>query len=244
MKKSKPKQPEVDINRKEKTKSQIIDPKNAKLKATISSTVIKPPPPPLTQPNDNDNQDDDPNQKIAKSRRMRSLTVTKKDYQPEIDDQQTGGEINGQLPFDKQASFPEIANDLNPYKFPLDYTKKLNHKFALSMDQIKQILDIIHEPLNFIFSDNLNCYFVTDALENITIFNQSLFIASVKQEDQSFYEFLLESQTFQDYVEIKLDEFSSSKCTDPSKRRRSAFGQSGGRRRRASTVKKVIKIFD
>lgn len=264
---------QIDISklRNEKCKSQIIDPKNTRLKPTISSSVIKPPSPikpkeqekkaqsPLitaqtaqTANNNNNNDDEeDPNTKIQKSRRMRSLTVTKKDYQPEIDGQQPQQQQqlnqNGQLhdfpSFDKQLSLPEIANDTNPYRFPTEFTKKLNHKVSLSMEQIDKIVDALHEPLDFIFSDNLNCYFVTDALENITIFNQSLFIASVKQEDQSFYEFLLESQTFQDYVENKLDEFSSEKSTDPSKRRRSAFGQKG-KRRRASTVKKVIKIFD
>lgn len=66
------------------------------------------------------------------------------------------------------------------------------------METIEKILNILYEPLDFIFSDTLTGYFVTNAIENITIFNQALFLASVKPEDLSFYEFLLESQTFQD----------------------------------------------
>lgn len=247
---------EMSKNRKEKCKSTTVDTKDIKLSKTTSSTVIKPPP--LAQNenpykvqfnvnNDNDgNVDDDPNEKIMKSRRMRSLTVTKKDYQTEIgqqQQQQNTGQLADIQSSDKQISFPEIANDNNPFSFPTDFTKKLNHKVSLSMEQIDRILEALHEPLNLIFTDTLNGYFVTDALENITIFNQSLFVASVKQEDQSFYEFLLESQTFQDYVEIKLGEFSAAKNTDPSKSV-SVFERRGGRRRRASTVKKVIKVFD
>ena len=109
------------------------------------------------------------------------------------------------------------------------------------METMDKILGILHEPLDFIFSDTLNGYFVTNAQEKITIFNQSLFLASVKPEDLNFYEFLLESQTFQDYVETKLDEFTKSKSIDPSERRPSSFGQKS--RKRAATVKRVI-AFD
>lgn len=257
-------------NRKDKCKSTVIETKPIKLKTALSSNVIKPPPPPPTEDQpplsgkvqilptkssekvqNESPEDENGASKVLKSRRMRSLTVTHKDYPQDIEQQQlqqpngsNGSQLSDFPSLDKQSSMPEIANDSNPFKFPTEFTRKLNHKASLSMEDVDKVLDILHEPLDFIFSDTLNGYFVTNALENITIFNQSLFIASVKQEDQPFYEFLLESQTFQDYVEIKLDEFTTAKCADPSKRRRSAFGLGKTKRRRASTVKRVIKIFD
>ncbi|KAK8897172.1 hypothetical protein M9Y10_015106 [Tritrichomonas musculus] len=130
----------------------------------------------------------------------------------------------------------DFENDVNPYKFPTDLTKRMNHKVLLSRETIEKIIDALHEPLDFIFSDLLNCYFVTNALENITIFNQALFLASVKQEDLPFYEFLLESQTFQDYVETKLNEFTVSKASETGQRRMSTYGPKT--KRRISTMKK------
>ena len=138
--------------------------------------------------------------------------------------------------FKKPAVASDQASDVNPYKFPPDLTKKLGHKITLSKDSIDKIYDALHEPLESIFTDMLNCYFVTNSLENITIFNQSLFLASAKQEDLKFYEFLLESQTFQDYVETKLNEFTEDKSKITGQRRKSTFGPKT--KRRVSTVKK------
>lgn len=64
--------------------------------------------------------------------------------------------------FEKKLFLPEIINDTNPYRFPTDFTKKLNHKISLSMETIDKILDILHEPLDFFFSDTLTGYFVTN----------------------------------------------------------------------------------
>lgn len=139
--------------------------------------------------------------------------------------------------FKKPVASSDFDNDPNPYKFPTEFTRKLNHRVSLNRENIDKILTALHEPLDFIFTDLLNCYFVTNALENVTIFNQSLFLASVKQEDLSFYEFLLESQTFQDYVETKLNEFTVSK----SKGRKTTFGPKT--KRRLSTVRKLFTNY-
>lgn len=223
-------------------------PKQTRIKPSFTS-----PPRKLPQISLNDDDaDDDPKSKETNDAkgpaRRRHYTVNKSDFD------QTGNKSKGsdnekvttaqihEFPsFDKRPSIPELLNDNNPYKFPLEFKKKLNHKVVLSMETMDKILGVLHEPLDFIFSDTLNGYFVTNAQEKITIFNQSLFLASVKPEDLNFYEFLLESQTFQDYVETKLDEFTKSKSIDPSERRPSSFGQKS--RKRAATVRRVI-AFD
>lgn len=214
-------------------------PKRTRIKPSFSIESKKEPQTEINDDEANKNSNDS-----LKIRRRHMVNKNDMDGKNDNDDKSQSNS-NQLLEFpslEKKSFFPEILNDSNPYKFPLEFTKKLNHKVTLSMDLIDKILDVLHEPLDFIFSDTLNGYFVTNAQENITIFNQQLFLASVKQEDLAFYEFLLESQTFQDYVEFKLDEFTKSKSVDPSQRRGSSFGPKG--RKRAATVKRVIKAID
>ena len=250
--------------RREKCKSTMVDGKKQQIRSKpnfANSRVSKPPP--IVSEDDqkeqkkekesdtkvDDNDQTATNVKSLQRPSRRRHTVTKNELSNEESTESnansnsnSSNNLSDFPVFDRKPSMPEISNDDNPYRFPLEFTKKLNHKVVMSMENMDKVLDILHEPLDFIFSDTLNGYFVTNANENITIFNQSLFLASVKQEDLSFYEFLLESQTFQDYVEIKLDEFTKSKTTDPNNRRCSSFGQKG--RKRAATVRKVTKVID
>ena len=101
----------------------------------------------------------------------------------------------------------------NPYRFTSSCSPFIkNIKASLSMEAIEEILTAIHSPFSqHILSDVLTCFFVTDAAAQVTIFNQELFLASVDQNDLPFYEFLMESQTFQDYIEKQLDQFTLKK---------------------------------
>ncbi|OHS94990.1 hypothetical protein TRFO_38805 [Tritrichomonas foetus] len=132
----------------------------------------------------------------------------------------------------------------NPFAFPEYFTKYLNHKTHLMMQGIDAILMELHEPLKPALTDFLMSFFVTDAEEGITVFNQELFLASVEPKDQKFFEFLMESQSFQDFIEVKLSAFMKQKgeTTNPSRSRKSSFSGVKTRRRRSATRTQAVKL--
>lgn len=113
----------------------------------------------------------------------------------------------------------------NPYNLPFIAKDISDKKIRLSIRTINSIIEALHESLAFLKSkEDINCFFVTNSAENITIFNQELFLAANDQKERDFSSFLIESQTFQDYVESKLIEFTQEKQKETGIRRRSTFG--------------------
>ncbi|OHT13323.1 hypothetical protein TRFO_16522 [Tritrichomonas foetus] len=132
----------------------------------------------------------------------------------------------------------------NPFRFPPCFTEMLNHKISLSADQTELILREFKAPLDHIMSDELTCFFVTDTEENITIFNQELFLAAVNPNDLNFYEFLMESQTFQEYVEMRLNAFTYAKQRETGGiRRKSSFLPAGKVPTRKKSLTSKMKDF-
>lgn len=123
----------------------------------------------------------------------------------------------------------------NPYCFPTCFTCYLNHKYKLEMQEVDSILMELQEPFQSIITDRLMQFFVTDAAENITIFNSELFMASADGESAKYFEALIDSQTFQDYVEERLTTFMQSKgeLSSSERQRRPSF--SGRTRKRSAT---------
>lgn len=128
----------------------------------------------------------------------------------------------------------------NPFCFPTYFTKTLNHKNSLMMQEIDSILMELREPLNSVLTDTVMSFFVTDAAEGITIFNQELFLASIEQNDAKYFEALMDSQTFQDYIEEKLSAFMKKKgeTTNPTRARRESFSKNKTRKRSATRTRK------
>ena len=131
------------------------------------------------------------------------------------------------------------SNCENPFSFPPYFSRILNHKNSLMVQEIDAIVMELQEPLNPIISDNLMSFFVTDAAEEITVFNQELFLASIDQNDYKFYEAMMDSQTFQDYVEDKLSTFMKMKgeITNPTRARRESFSKNSRKPRKKSAIR-------
>lgn len=127
----------------------------------------------------------------------------------------------------------------NPFSFPPYFSRILNHKNSLMVQEIDAIVMELQVPLSPIISDNLMSFFVTDAAEEITVFNQELFLASIDQNDYKFYEAMMDSQTFQDYVEDKLSTFMKMKgeITNPNRARRESFSKNTRKPRKKSAIR-------
>lgn len=153
---------------------------------------------------------------------------------PQLRDSQTLHEFSR---FSLPLSVTNFELDPNPYRFPDLFTRTLNQKIVIDNQNIDNLIKILNQPLSAVLTQTLTFYFVTNASENITIFNQELFLASVDQEDRQFYEFLLDSQTFQDYVEAKLAEFSMNKQNETGITRLSSYGKKVKPRKKTLCVK-------
>ena len=72
----------------------------------------------------------------------------------------------------------------------------------------------------------MQCFFVTDMSASdsgVTVFNQELFIAQAPEEDKQFFEMLIDSQTFREYVEDRISIYMKEKGEVPDRKRRSSF---------------------
>lgn len=123
----------------------------------------------------------------------------------------------------------------NEFHLPDIYTKTLMHKYAFSQDSCREIIQIIQQPFeNTLFSSFICGFFVTDMSdEYVTIFNSVLFLAHIESqlsvsletlyetntgrsteatpEEYQFWQLLVDSQTFQMYIEERLSQFLEEK---------------------------------
>lgn len=106
----------------------------------------------------------------------------------------------------------EKAKVGNPFSFPDIYKSTLNHKYNFSPETCALILKMIQKPMKRLYSDDVFSFFVTNidySRENgdVTIFNAELFLASVKDDERPYFKLLMESQTFQMYIENRIWDF-------------------------------------
>ncbi|OHT09617.1 hypothetical protein TRFO_21416 [Tritrichomonas foetus] len=133
----------------------------------------------------------------------------------------------------------------HPFGFPSIYSKNLDHKYTFTQQMFDKITKIIQLPFNQVFTRDVYGFFVTDiqaAPEGVTIFNEELFLAQVSA-DKSFWENVVESQTFQIYIEDKLLEYIDEKAANDNNGRRPSIGSAPHRMRRAHSRTKVVHFI-
>lgn len=114
----------------------------------------------------------------------------------------------------------------NPFGFPQIFGKYLSHKYSFPMTMVDKIFGVLQQPFTSILSEFLQCFFVTDMSASdsgVTVFNQELFIAQAPEEDKQFFEMLIDSQTFREYVEDRISIYMKEKGEVPDRKRRSSF---------------------
>lgn len=105
----------------------------------------------------------------------------------------------------------KICKASHPFAFPDIFKDYLNHRYSFSPETCNSILACIQEPLKILHSDEIFGYFVTEmntkaneSTGRVTIFNTELFLASVQKQDRQYFRQLLESQTFQMFIENRI----------------------------------------
>ena len=102
----------------------------------------------------------------------------------------------------------------HPYGFPHIYSKYLNHKYTFTQKVFKKIEELFTETLNPVLGDLINWYFVTDleaGPNGVTVFNGELFLSQIKESDKIFWQEFIDNQTFQLYIENKMQKFINEK---------------------------------
>ncbi|OHT09047.1 hypothetical protein TRFO_22217 [Tritrichomonas foetus] len=84
-------------------------------------------------------------------------------------------------------------------------------RFHFSPETCNQIAKCLHKPIEKVSSDDIFGFFVTDMNtskgQGTTVFNSELFLVSVKKNERAYYEMLLESQTFQVFIENRICDY-------------------------------------
>lgn len=106
------------------------------------------------------------------------------------------------------------SEESHPYGFPPSFTRYLNHKYNFGLTQIDQIMETVHRSLSQFYTDMIFCFFVTDtgiSEKGVTVFNQELFLSASADSEKAFYSALIDSQTFQMFVEKRIADFNKAK---------------------------------
>lgn len=171
--------------------------------------------------------------------------------------------------YPQYPSFQDVTKELNsllteyknsgemyPYAFPSIFGKFLGHKYAFPASVANDVIGILQGPFQNILTEFLICFFVTDMSEQdheITMFNKELFLGQVPESELQFWDMLMDSSSFQEYIEDRILAFvrqkGSSSSKMPERRRRSSvtkdeLQQGGGRRRRKSIYVSPGKDID
>ena len=153
------------------------------------------------------------------------------------------------------AQTTEVLNQKGPaernvHAFPEVFNRVKEHKVRLPMSAVEKILTIMQQPFNNIYTEYLWCFFVTEMSTNdkvgVTVFNQELFMAQVSPADAPFYDLLMESLSFQEYIENRITQYMKMRGESTKGRRRSSFSSNSmiSGRARSSTRRKSIQIDD
>lgn len=141
-------------------------------------------------------------------------------------------------------------SERNVYGFPDVFNRAKDHKVHLTTSAVDKIHTIMQQPFNNIYTEYLWCFFVTEMSTNdkvgVTVFNQELFMAQVTPDDAPFYDLLMESLSFQEYIENRITQYMKMRGESTKGRRRSSFSSNSmtSGRARASTRRKSIQIDD
>ena len=137
------------------------------------------------------------------------------------------------------------VEDHNPFGFPHIFGKYLSHKYSFPMAMSDKILGVLQQPFNSVLTEFLQCFFVTDMSasdKGVTIFNQELFIAQAPEGDTQFFDMLMDSQTFREYVEDRISQYMKEKGEIPDRKRRSSFKNIPGKPVRKRSRTKSIYV--
>jgi hypothetical protein len=102
----------------------------------------------------------------------------------------------------------------HPFGYPMLFRRQTKQKYCFSTITVELIDAAIKHPLSQVCSDFVYCFFVTDvsaAPGGVTVFNSELFLAQVSDDDRPFFAELLDSQTFEMYIETRISEFLAMK---------------------------------
>ena len=145
-------------------------------------------------------------------------------------------ELNTLLALKVNTEDPQTPNFLRKYQ-------SYKYNFPAAMND--KILNCVQAPFNHVITDFLHCFFVTDMSASdsgVTVFNQELFIAQAPEGETAFFEMLMDSQTFREYVEERIARFMHEKGEVPDRKRRSSFKTAPGRRMRVRARTKSIFV--
>jgi hypothetical protein len=135
----------------------------------------------------------------------------------------------GQVTRRLRAFMEDHSDGMHPYGPPPAFARQLGHRVSFGEDVPEQVVEIVQSPFATIAADAFVCFFVTDLSASVTVFNKELFIATVIPENLQFFQMLLESMTFQTYIEKRIAGFT--------KERRRTFIPSIGRQHRSNSAR-------